>query len=52
MPPPANEWDTNDIVDIYGSNEVDEEITEAAGLEPDQAWSRLLRQVDSFHAPK
>ena len=52
MPPPADEWDTDDIVDIYGSDGVDEEIAEATRLELDQAWSRLLRQVDSSHAPK
>ena len=52
MPPPADEWDTDDIVDIYGSDGVNEEIAEATGLELDQAWSRLLRQVDSTHAPK
>ena len=52
MPPSADEWDTNDIIDIYGSDGVHEQITETAGLEPDQAWLRLLRQVDSSRAPK
>ena len=51
MPPPANKWDTDDIVDIYRSDGVNKEIAEAAGLELDLAWSRLLRQVDSSHAP-
>ena len=43
MAPPQSFWDSDDMVDIYGSD-VDREIADAAGLE-DPLWPHMIRQV-------